>query len=178
MGISRREFESFVLCEHRAYLGQKVGDVLTATQELRDDGPNMGTRDLTKFSEKIAAQIRRIIHSQWPKEEQKHLKTLQKVAVAIMKAIEEKDDLQNTISGAASELEKLTGDLGVPVNKFASSDSAPLEDDKGTADAEQPEQPEQPPQDMPAGPQAPGAANPLEAPAPAPAQAGGTPPMM
>jgi hypothetical protein len=177
MGIDRREFESFVLCEHRAYLGQKVGDVLTATQELRDDGPNMGTRDLTKFSEKIANQIRRILHSQWPKEEQKHLKVLQKAAVAIMKAIDEKDDLQNVISSTASELEKLTGDLGVPVNKFASSDTAPPDNDKGTADAVKP-QPKQQQQEMPAGPQAPGQANPLQPPAPDPAQAGGTPPMM
>ncbi len=152
-----------------------MGDVLTATQELRDDGPNMGTRDLTKFSEKIANQIRRIIHSQWPKEEQKHLKVLQKVAVAIMKAIEEKDDLQTVISSSASELEKLTGDLGVPVNKFASSDTAPADNSKGTASAVKPEPKKQ---DMPTGPQAPGQANPLQSPAPPPAPAGNSPPMM
>lgn len=104
------------------YLGQKVGDILTAAHELRDDAKNMGTRDLTRFSEKIVNQIRRILHSNWPSEEKKNLKSLQKVAVAIMKAIEEKDDLAGTISGAAGVLEKLVADLGVPIHKLATTD--------------------------------------------------------
>ena len=54
-------FKEFLLVEQRAYLGQKIGDILTATQELRDDSKHMGTRDLTRFSEKIVNQIRRIL---------------------------------------------------------------------------------------------------------------------
>jgi len=110
-------FKQFLLNESQAYLGQKVGDILTAAQELRDDANNMGTRDLTRFSERIVNQIRRILHSNWPREEKKHLLTLQKVGVALMKSIEEKDDLPGTIAGCATSLEKLVANLGVPIHK-------------------------------------------------------------
>ena len=125
-------FKQFIINEASAYMGQKVGDILTATQELNDDSKNMGTRDLIRFSERIVNQIRRILHSNWPKEEKKHLLTLQKVGVAIMKAIEDKDDLPGTIAGAVGTLEKLVGKLGVPINKLATNDQTPDEDDKGT----------------------------------------------
>ena len=118
-------FKHFLLNESQAYLGQKVGDILTAAQELRDDSNNMGTRDLTRFAERIVNQIRRILHSNWPREEKKHLLTLQKVGVALMKAIEDKDDLPGTISGSATTLEKLVAKLGVPIHKLATTDKAP-----------------------------------------------------
>lgn len=125
-------FKDFILNESSHYLGQKVGDILTAAQELRDDANNMGTRDLIRFSERLVNQIRRILHSNWPREEKKHLLTLQKVGVALMKSIEEKDDLPGTVAGCAASLEKLVANLGVPINKLASNDSVPEEDSKGT----------------------------------------------
>lgn len=118
------KFRSFLLNENRVYLGQKIGDILTATQELKSDTKNMGTRDLVRFSERIVNQIRRILHSNWPKEEIENLKTLQKVAVAIMKAIEEKENLPEIISGASATLEKLTSKLGVPINKLGTADKS------------------------------------------------------
>lgn len=130
-------FKQFLILEQRAYLGQKVGDILTAAHELRDDSRHMGTRDLTRFSEKIVNQIRRILHSQWPREEKKHLISLQKIAVAIMKAIDERDDLPTVISSVASELEQLSGKLGVPIHKIASPDKAEAEEEpRGTAGPE------------------------------------------
>jgi len=130
-------FKQFILNEAQAYLGQKVGDILTATHELRDDSKNMGTRDLTRFSERIVNQIRRILHSNWPREEKKHLLTLQKVGVALMKSIEDKDDLPGTIAGAAGTLEKLVADLGVPIHKLATTDKAPEQDDETGTDKPQ-----------------------------------------
>jgi hypothetical protein len=124
-------FKEFILNEQKAYLSQKVGDILTAVHELQDDSKNMGTRDLIRFSERIVNQIRRILHSNWPREEKKYLKSLQKVGVALMKAIEDKDDLPGTISGSVSVLEKLVADLGMPINKLATTDKPPEEDDKG-----------------------------------------------
>lgn len=151
MGI---RFKQFILNESQAYLGQKVGDILTAVQDLRDDAGNMGARDLTRFSERIVNQIRRILHSNWPREEKKHLVVLQKVAVALMKSIEEKDDLPGTIAGAASSLEKLVADLGVPIHKLAATDNAPdTEEDAGTTGPEK--QPNQPKQDQTTPPPAP-----------------------
>lgn len=146
-------FKEFLLNETSAYLGQKVGDVLTALHELRDDAPNMGTRDLTQYSQQIVNQIRRILHSSWPKEEKPHLVQLQKVAVAIMSAIDKKSDLPETIVAAASAIEKLVEDLGVPINKFSTTETPKKSaDDKGTANSEKQSQ-AQAPKNEPAPPQ-------------------------
>lgn len=126
------DFKHYILNESRNYMAQKVGDILSASQELSDDAQNIGTRDLIRFSQQIVNQIRRILHSTWPREERKHLLKLQKIGVAIMRAIEEKDKLPETISGITSMLEKLVADLGVPIHKLASTDKSQPDDDKGT----------------------------------------------
>ena len=136
-------FKEFILNESQAYLAQKVGDILTAAQELRDDSKNMGSRDLFRFSERIVNQISRVLHSNWPREEKKHLITLQKVGVALMKSIEDKDDLSGTISGSTEALEKLVSDLGVPIHKMATTDAAPETESKtGTDSAVQTQSPQ------------------------------------
>jgi hypothetical protein len=53
-------FKSFLINETQVYLAQKVGDILAAVQELRDDSQNMGTRDLTNYSMRIVNLIRRV----------------------------------------------------------------------------------------------------------------------
>jgi hypothetical protein len=154
MGI---RFKQFILNESQAYLGQKVGDILTAIQELNDDAGNMGTRDLIRFSERIANQIRRVLHSNWPREEKKHLSVLQKVGVALMKAIEEKDDLKGIIAGSSATLEKLVSDLGIPIHKLATTDNAPSTDKEGVNKSEKAQvtQPSPPPPDQSVAPQSP-----------------------
>jgi hypothetical protein len=114
------EFKEFLLNENKSYLAQKLGDILTASQELRDDVKNMGSRDIIRFTERIVNQIRRILHSNWTKEELKTLKVLQKIGVSLSKGIEEKDNLPEVISGATALLEKLSSDLGQPINRLAS----------------------------------------------------------
>jgi hypothetical protein len=132
------EFRDFVLNEQRIYLGQKVGDILTAVHDLHQDGKSMSSRDLIKFSERIVNQIRRILHSQWPREEQSHLKTLQKAAVALMKAIDERNDVHGAVASVAQELEKLTSKLGVPLHRLASPEkSEPSQKPAGTSKPEQ-----------------------------------------
>jgi hypothetical protein len=129
-------FKNFLLFENKAYLGQKVGDILTSLKEINADSKTMGSRDLVRFSERIANQIRRILHSHWSKEEKQYLIKLQKVAVAIMKAIEEKNDLPNIIANSTTTLEKLVADLGVPIHKFASPDKEESEKEMSTSPPE------------------------------------------
>lgn len=112
------EFKEFLLFESRVVLGQKVGDILTAVHDLGSDSKSMGSRNLVRYSEKVVNQIRRILHQHWPREDTKYLKSLQKVAVAIMKAIEEKDDLEAVIGSAGQELEHLAKKLGVPIHRL------------------------------------------------------------
>jgi len=137
-------FKEFLLNEQQAYLAQKVGNILTAVHELRDDAKNLGTRDLISYSQRIVNQIRRVLHSSWPKEEQPHLAVLQKVGVAILKSIEEKDDMPGVIQGVSDMLEKLVADLGVPINKLTPTETGKEpKDKKGTGDTET--KPPQPP---------------------------------
>lgn len=130
-------FKDFILLENRVYLGGKIGDILTALQELRDDAKSMGSRSLVRYSEKIVNQIRRVLHTHWPKDELKFLKPLQKIGVAMMKAIEEREGLEEIISGSAGELEKVLSKMGVPINKIGSNTSDdPEPEDKSTSDQE------------------------------------------
>jgi len=173
------DFKEFLLLEQRAYLGQKVGDILTAIHDLRDDAKSMGSRNLIKYSEKVVNQIRRILHQHWPREEIKHLKVLQKVAVALMKAIDEKDDLPGVVSSVAQELEKLSGKLGVPIHQLGTPDKrseGPEDDKQGTAPPPEKESPEQAPAAPPGGEggPAPGGMPPGQPP-PAPPQGSGPP---
>jgi len=117
-------FKEFVLFEQKQYLGQKIGDILTAAQGLKDESKNMGSRDLSRFSERIVNQIRRVLHSYWAKENQRYLKDLQKIGVAIMKSIKEKGDLEQTISGATKALEDLSSKIGTPINNIAAPDKS------------------------------------------------------
>ena len=130
------DFKQYLITENTNFLGQKVGDILTASQELRDDSENMGTKDLVAFSKRIVSQIRRILHSEWNKEDRKYLKVLQKVGVAIMKSIDDKNDIVGTIASATAELEKLTSKIGVPLHKLSGEDTAQPSDKAGVSAAE------------------------------------------
>lgn len=115
----KNHFRSFLLTEERAYLGQKVGDVFTAVQGLNKDAPHIGKRHMMRLIKNIVGQIRRILHSNWTFEEQRYLKTLQKIGVAMMKGLDDNEDLPTLIGSVNAELEKLTNDIGEPINNLA-----------------------------------------------------------
>ena len=131
-------FRDFLLNENRAYLGQKLGDILNALQDLSDNSEGLGTRQLVNNSEGIVNQMRRILHTRWNSREEPHLKTLQKVAVGIMRAIEEKSDLEGVLKGAVGEVEQLMSRLEVPVNKLGSPDAETPKDDETQTPPEEP----------------------------------------
>jgi hypothetical protein len=141
------KFKDFLLNEGRAYLGEKVGDILTAVHDL-DDGSKLGARQMVKFYEKLVVLIRRILHTSWPETERKHLKTLQKIGVSIMNSIEQKDDLRELLPSIRQELEDLSGKLGMPVNSLGSETEQPQAPPPETPEAPEgpPSTPEQPPQ--------------------------------
>ena len=158
-------FKDYILLENRVYLGSKMGDILTALQELRDDAKSMGTRSLVRYSEKIVNQIRRVLHTHWPKDELKFLKPLQKIGVAMMKAIEEREGLEEIVAGSAGELEKVLSKMGVPINKIGSNTSDDADpEDKSTSDQEKNPPDAKPKAEEPAAPAAAPApeANPLD----------------
>jgi hypothetical protein len=115
----KNHFKTFLLTEERVYLGQKVGDILTALQQLDGDAANMGKRPLMRLIKNIVRQIRRILHSSWTFEEQQYLEVLQKVGVALMKGLDTNENLPTLISSAVSETENLSSKMGEPVNNLA-----------------------------------------------------------
>lgn len=124
------EFKDFLINETSSYLGERVGDILNALQELIEDGKSMGTRQLVKQSEGIVNQIRNILHTHWGKNQEKHLKKLQKIGVAIMKSIEEKDELIQVLQSCSEELSEISSDLGTPTNKLATPEDKELPADE------------------------------------------------
>lgn len=109
-------FRSFLLNEEKAYLGHRVSGVLTAIHDLEDDIPSMGTRHITRVAEDIVNQIRKILHGQWSPTQKKYLLELQRVGVALMKAIDEKGDLKTIVPEIARTLEDISGKLGIKTN--------------------------------------------------------------
>jgi len=111
-------FKYFLINESKSYLGHRVNDVLTAIQDVQNDMQNLGTRHLTRLAENIVNEIRKILHGQWEVQHQKHLRQLQKVAVAIMRTIDEKGDLREVLPAAAQSLQNVAGQLGVKTNNL------------------------------------------------------------
>jgi hypothetical protein len=112
-------FKTFLITENKEYLGQKVGDLLSALQDLEQNLASTGTRDAASQADLIVSQIRRVLHSDWDKSNRQSLAVLQKVAVALTKSIEEEGDVREIIPIAARELEGMLQKMGVPANKLA-----------------------------------------------------------
>lgn len=170
------KLKGFLLNEEKSYLGRRVGDVLTSMQDLQDDMPNLGNRHLTKLAENIVGQIRKILHSRWTAKNSHYLEELQRVGVALQKAIEEKGDLKEILPMATQTLQDLSGKLGVKVNSF---DGPEIEQGQPISQADfqltgnGPQQaPPQPPQQAPQG-----GSTPMPMPQPQPAQPAGQNPL-
>lgn len=117
-------FKKFLLTEVDQYFSQRVSDILSALQDLNDSAGDMGTRHLVSNAQTIVNQIRRIVHTHWPQSQSHGLKTLQKCGVAVMKAIEEKDDLPAVLKACQAHLESLTSRQDKPSNSLASEEEA------------------------------------------------------
>lgn len=111
-----------MLNEQSYKFGHQVNLVLTAVQHLEEDMHGMGLRQLAKLCEGIVNQLRRILHTQWPTRHMSHLKELQKVAVALMDAVEKKDDLREILPAIAQELQAVTSKIGGKVNDLQATE--------------------------------------------------------
>ena len=129
MGLMNKyvmEFKKFILNENKAYLGEKIGDILSALHNLKEMSPNLGILKISKMANTIVNQIRRILHSDWTGDK-KSLLNLQSIGTSIAKSIDKKQDLLETIESATQEMEELSADLGIPVNSVATPPEAPPE---------------------------------------------------
>lgn len=111
-------FEEFLINEEKSHLGHRVSDVLTGMHDLQTDMENMGSRHLARFADQIVDEIRKIIHGTWGDQQKKYMHNLQRVAVALKKAIEDRDDLKQIIPSASQELQDILQKLGVKTNSL------------------------------------------------------------
>ena len=128
--IPKLDFTLYLLNEAQTHFAQKSGDILTALQNLHDDGENLGTRQLVKAAQGIVNQIRRILHDTWPDTEKDALEVLQKIAVALSKAIDENTDLKDIIASSIEELQQATGEAGEPINDLGSEGGESQDDEQ------------------------------------------------
>ncbi len=124
-------FNDFLLNEGRTYLANKVGDILTALQNLSEDAQGgLGRRAVERAVQKIVDQIRRILHSHWDDTEKYALETLQKVGVGMMVGLEKAEvDLPALMASAVETIEQISSKLGEPINNVASEKEVDDSDD-------------------------------------------------
>lgn len=119
------KFSNFLLNETKAYLGQRIGDILTALQNLQDDADDLGQRAMERALLNVVSQIRKILHGRWDDTDNKDLLVLQKVGVGIMRGLDETEvNMKELVTSAVGELERLSGDMDEPLNDLGSEESA------------------------------------------------------
>lgn len=114
------EFKNYLLKEQTEYLAQKIGDILSGVQALSDDATNLGSRQLVRAADNIVNQMRRILNGRWSRQEIKYLREVQKIAVALAKAVDSNENVPEILAGSATALEQLLSGLGYPLNKIGS----------------------------------------------------------
>lgn len=121
--INDINFKDFILNENKVLLAQKVGDILSALQDLNDNMKSIGTRMAVRNIENIVNQIRKILKTKWPDRDQNHIKNLQKCGVFLMKNIEEKNDLEFAIKTSINMLQKIVNSTQDLANNLASPEN-------------------------------------------------------
>lgn len=111
-------FKQFLLKESNQYLNEKIGDILSALQDIADDSEHLGTRQLIQNAQSIVNQIRKILHSNWNKSQDNYLRILQNIGVAMMRAIDEKEDLRDVLKNCKKNVEALSAQIGMPINQL------------------------------------------------------------
>ena len=56
-------FKEFILNENKQFFATQCGDILNAIQNLEEEADYIGTRNLVRYSQNIANNIRNLIHS-------------------------------------------------------------------------------------------------------------------
>ena len=112
------DFRKFLLLEQEEFLGQKLGDVLTALHSLTVDSPNSSNRQQLDIAQGAVREMQRILQGRWSNEEMPHLKAIQKAATALAVAIDSNEKMPEVIAAVTAELERLQSKMGMPVNNI------------------------------------------------------------
>ena len=110
-------FKEFLLKENEDnYLEVKIGDILSALQNMLEDSGVMSKKDTSDHLVSVANKIKPLLNS--GNKNLNTLRTLQKVAVAIYSGVENGDDPKSIIKTCTTELESLLSGSGSTINKI------------------------------------------------------------
>ena len=110
-------FKEFLLKENEDnYLEVKIGDILSALQNMLEDSGVMSKKDVSDNLVSVANKIKPLLNS--GNKNLKALKTLQKVAVAIYSGVDNGEDPKTIIQICTTELESLLSGSGSTINKI------------------------------------------------------------
>jgi len=109
-------FKEFLLNENKIVLSERIGDILNALEDLLENMKNLGSRMSSDAAENIVNQIRsKILRVKWPDAQKNNILLIRNCAVAIMKSIKEKNDLEMAIKISIKTLEKIVSNLDSPI---------------------------------------------------------------
>lgn len=120
------KFKEYLLNENKSILSQRIGDILNALQDLADDPKNINKK---QKAENIVVQIRRILHTKWPSNQEGNLLVLRRCAVNIMMSIDPKRqsetnlDLDAVIKASINAIQQIIKNLDAPINQITGPDS-------------------------------------------------------
>jgi hypothetical protein len=107
------KFKNFLLEEGFNFSNVKVGDILSAFQQLSFDIDNIKKKDLKNTLENIILNMRSLLNS---KSDKILISVIQKIICAIKDDIEVNGDFKSTIESSIYELEKYLKDKKVVLN--------------------------------------------------------------
>lgn len=109
------KFKDFLNESTDNYLNVKVGDILNALQNISEDMGVLGKKDSTTALVSVVNQIRPLLKSSLDK---KHLVTLQRIAVHLMKSIENNFELKPVVDSCIESLKDILTGSKLPINKI------------------------------------------------------------
>ena len=110
------EFKNFFLLgENKSDFSVKVGDILSSLQDVYSDIDTMNKKDVFVYVINVVNNIRPLLKKDIGPN---YLNSLQKIATALMKDYDEKNDPKDNIFSSIKELEALLSSMGLPINKI------------------------------------------------------------
>jgi hypothetical protein len=109
------EFKNFLLNENKSDFAVKVGEILSALQDVYLDIDVMTKKDIFVYVINIVNNIRPLLKKDIGAN---YLISLQKIATALMKDYDEKNDPKDNIYSSVEELKSLLSSVGLPINKI------------------------------------------------------------
>lgn len=111
-----------LLTESSLNLASSLSDILDSISRLSEEQPNLKYHSIKKGIDNVTNRIRTILSSKWDEENDIHLKSLQKIGVALAKvASEDKENVIDILNASIEELQKIIDKLGVPSNSLSVS---------------------------------------------------------